>query len=213
MKSMLEWKLIEGFTPYKTALDLMEQRVSSLQIGADSEVIMLVEHEDVYTAGTSYKAEELLNPSGIDVYYTGRGGKFTYHGPGQRVIYPILNLSSSHRTQDIRQYVQNLEEWMVLVLNYFNIDAFITKDRVGIWVASNGIEKKIGAIGVRIKKWVTYHGIAMNINTELSKFCNIIPCGLREYEVTSMKELGVNIDLSEFDIVLKDSFYQIFGKV
>ncbi len=207
---MVKWQVIPGLSPYEKAINIMEDHAKALQEGNGPEVVMLVEHEDVYTAGTGYKPEELLGVGDIPVFYTGRGGKFTYHGPGQRVAYPLLNLASEGRAKDIRQYVRDLEQWVIGSLNDCNIDAFVRDGRVGIWALDGGLEKKIGAIGVRVRKWVTYHGIAVNISTDLSKFRAIIPCGLSEFGVTSMKELGCGIAMKEFDGLLKGNFDRVF---
>ena len=205
-----DWQIIPGLTPYKDALDLMEQHVQSMILGAQPEKIILLEHEDVYTSGTGASSNDLINANNIPVYETGRGGKFTYHGPGQRVIYPMLNLGSAERTKDIKKYIADLEKWIISTLNDFNIDAFIVEDRVGIWVLDKGLEKKIGAIGVRVKKWITYHGIAVNIFTDLEKFNGIVPCGLKNLGIASMQSLGKSVDFKSFDHALTKRFHDIF---
>ena len=170
----------------------------------------MLEHNDVYTAGTSAQGEELLSPQPIPVIHTGRGGKYTYHGPGQRVIYPILDLSLPTRKKDIRQYVSNLEEWVINTLAQVGVKAYCVPGRVGIWVDDGGGEAKIGAIGVRVKKWVTHHGIAVNIFTDVNKFSGIIPCGLANFPVTSLARLGIKIDVLMFDQILKSEYTKIF---
>jgi lipoyl(octanoyl) transferase len=205
--NMTIFKIIPGITPYSQGIDLMDQHVNAVLHNLAPETVILLEHEDVYTAGTGYKVDELKNTNNIEVIYTGRGGKFTYHGPGQRVIYPILNLNL--RTKDIKKYVKDLENWIISTLSEFKITAFIKEGMIGIWVNDKGQHKKIGAIGVRARKWVTYHGIAVNISTDLSKFEGIIPCGISEYGVTSMKELGVEVSIAEFDKVLMRNFCRI----
>jgi len=203
-------QIIAGLTPYEQALNIMEEHVQAMILGTKSEKIILLEHEDVYTSGTGASAGDLINPNNIPVIKTGRGGKFTYHGPGQRVIYPMLNLSFTHRAKDIKKYIADLEKWIILTLREFDIDAFIAKDRVGIWVFDHGLEKKIGAIGVRVKKWITYHGIAVNIFTDLEKFNGIIPCGLKNFEVASMRSLGVFVDFKSFDSALMKRLCDVF---
>lgn len=205
-----DWQIIPGLTPYKDALDLMEKHVQSMISGEKSEKIILLEHEDVYTSGTGASSNDLINTNNIPVFETGRGGKFTYHGPGQRVIYPMLNLGASNRTKDIKKYIADLEKWIISTLNDFNIDAFIVEDRVGIWVLDKGLEKKIGAIGVRVKKWITYHGIAVNIFTDLEKFNGIVPCGLKNFGIASMQNLGKSVDFKSFDHALTRRFHDIF---
>ena len=205
-----DWQIIPGLTPYRDALDLMEQHVQSMILSAQPEKIILLEHEDVYTSGTGASSSDLINANNIPVYETGRGGKFTYHGPGQRVIYPMLNLGSAERTKDIKKYIADLEKWIISTLNDFNIDAFIVEDRVGIWALDKGLEKKIGAIGVRVKKWITYHGIAVNIFTDLEKFNGIVPCGLKNFGIASTQSLGKSVDLESFDRALTIRFHDIF---
>ena len=202
------WQIIPGLTPYPHALKLMESHVQSMISQNANEKIILLEHEDVYTSGTGATSDDLIAANNIPVFDTGRGGKFTYHGPGQRVIYPMLNLN--HRTKDLKKYIADLEKWLIATLHDFDIDAFIAKDRVGIWVSNNGIEEKIGAIGVRVKKWITYHGIAVNISTDLEKFSGIVPCGLKDFGVTSMKKMGKCVTLETFNTALQKRFYDIF---
>lgn len=206
---MTRWISLPGLTPYDTALDLMEQKLHNV-INGEEETIFLLEHHDVYTSGTNYNDKELLNNNDIPVIYTGRGGKFTYHGPGQRVIYPILNLNNPNRTPDIKLYVRNLEQWIINSLTQLGINAYIIKDMVGIWVKHNNTHAKIAAIGVRIKKWVTYHGIAVNVSTDLGKYSGIIPCGINNFPVTSLKELGIETSMHDFDSILKEEFKKIF---
>jgi lipoyl(octanoyl) transferase len=208
---MINWHIISGLTPYSQGIEVMEHHLNALLQHSSNETILLIEHEDAYTAGTSYKLDELKNTHDIPVFYTGRGGKFTYHGPGQRVIYPILNLSLPQRTRDIKKYIKDLEYLVIDTVHEFGISAFTKDGMVGIWVLDSGKDKKIGAIGIRVKKWCTYHGIAVNISTDLEKFHGIIPCGISEYGVTSIQELGINITMQDFDIALKRQFEKIFG--
>jgi lipoyl(octanoyl) transferase len=208
---MLNWKILPGITSYSQGIAVMDKHVKDVQENPDKEVVLLLEHDDVYTAGTSYDAQELQNPGNIEVAYTGRGGKFTYHGPGQRIIYPILNLASKNREKDIRKYVKDLENVVIDTLSDFKISAFLKEGMIGIWVNDKGLDKKIGAIGVRVQKWVTFHGIAVNISTDLEKFNGIIPCGISDFGVTSMKELGKEVAIEEFDEALMKNFEKIFG--
>lgn len=207
---MVEWITLPGLTQYEEALQLMEQRVDEILKNKNKEAVFLLEHPDIYTAGTSYDPKELLNNNDIPVIYTGRGGKFTYHGPGQRIIYPILNLGSSNRTRDIKLYVRNLEQWIINSLNELGIKAYTINEKVGIWVTHNNTHAKIAAIGVRVKKWITYHGIAVNINNNLDLYSGIIPCGLNNFPVISLKELGIKITMDYFDLILKKEFNKIF---
>lgn len=210
---MPEWISLPGLVDYNSALDLMEQRTLDVILNQKKEAVFLLEHRDVYTAGTSYKNEELIDCGDIPVIYTGRGGKFTYHGPGQRVIYPILNLSNSNRTQDLRLYVNLLEQWIINTLQELGVKAYTINGKVGIWVnldSNASTPAKIGAIGVRIKKWVTYHGLAINISPDLSKYRGIIPCGIDNFPVTSLANIGVKIEMSDFDHLLKKEFKKLF---
>ncbi|WP_347939170.1 lipoyl(octanoyl) transferase LipB [Rickettsia oklahomensis] len=208
---MVQFVTIPNLTDYQVTLKLMENYVNKVINADEPEIVYLVEHSEVYTAGTNYKREELLNYGDIPVIYTGRGGKFTFHGPGQRVIYPIINLASMNRSKDLKLYIKMLEEWIINSLNYFGIKAYIIKDKVGIWVKVSKDEfAKIAAIGVRVRKWVTYHGVAINISTDLSKFCGIVPCGLENSLVISLNQLGVYIEMSEFDKIIQTEFNKIF---
>ncbi|MDF3047174.1 MAG: lipB [Candidatus Midichloriaceae bacterium] len=170
-----------------------------------------LEHPHVYTAGVSAKVEELLNAKGVPVHQVSRGGKYTYHGPGQRVIYTMFNLKKLHGDKpDIRLFINQLEDWVIDSLSKISVDAYKVPNRVGIWVKHKGQEQKIAAIGIKLHKWVSYHGIAININPDLSYFQGIVPCGLADFGVCSLKSLGINISLEEFDSILLDNFYSIF---
>ncbi|MFY9589372.1 lipoyl(octanoyl) transferase LipB [Rickettsia endosymbiont of Halotydeus destructor] len=208
---MVQFITIPGLSNYLDTLKLMEEHVNGIIDGSKTETIFFVEHSEVYTAGTSYRQNELLNPNNIPVIYTGRGGKFTFHGKGQRVIYPILNLASINRTKDLKLYIKMLEEWIINSLLYLGIKAYIISDKVGIWVKEKNKPAKIAAIGVRVKKWVTYHGVAVNISTDLDKFNGIIPCGLMNSAVTSLSQLGVNIDMNQFDKIIEIEFKKVFN--
>lgn len=205
---MVEWINLKNLSEYNKTIVTMEQKLQDVIDCKSPETIFLVEHEDVYTAGTGHNATDLLEENEIPVVYTGRGGKFTYHGEGQRVIYPILDLRT--REQDLKLYVRNLESWIINALARLDVDAYTIKDMVGIWVNHNNQPAKIGAIGVRVKKWVTYHGIAVNINTNLKNYKGIIPCGIAEFPVTSLKELGIEIEMQNFDSILQEEFNKIF---
>ncbi len=207
---MVQFITLPSFSEYGKTVTLMEEKVACLINKSSEEVVYLVEHEDVYTAGTSFKENELLNPRNIPVIYTNRGGKFTYHGAGQRVIYPILDLGSKNRQKDLKLYVSLLEKWIINSLLHLGIEAFTIKDVIGIWVRENGVPAKIGSIGIRVKKWVTYHGIAVNISTNLDMFLGIIACGLEKVPITSLAKLGVDVTLEQFDEVIKNKFFEIF---
>lgn len=201
---MILWDVKKGLVDYSHMLALMDLAVHEVLEGMHDRVFLL-EHEEVYSYGTSAKPDEILDKN-ISIIHSGRGGKITYHGPGQRVIYPILNLASHNRKKDIKLYVRSLEEWIINILSEFTIDAYTIPGRVGIWVSGPKGESKIAAIGIRIKKWVTYHGVAINISNDLTKFNSIMPCGIDDAYVTSMKDLGINISLEEFDDVAKRKF-------
>ncbi|WP_341750865.1 lipoyl(octanoyl) transferase LipB [Candidatus Tisiphia endosymbiont of Sialis lutaria] len=207
---MVQFVTLSGLSEYEDTVKLMEDKVASLINKSSKEVVYLVEYKDVYTAGTSFKANELLDPGDIPVIYTNRGGKFTYHGSGQRVIYPIVDLASEWGQKNLKLYIKLLEEWIINSLLYFGIKSFTINGMVGIWVKENGVPAKIASIGVRVRKWIAYHGIAVNISTNLDMFSGIIACGLRDVPVTSLKKLGVDITLEQFDEVIKDKFFEIF---
>jgi len=206
----LEWDIADDLVPYPLGISRMEARVAAIRAGEASELVWLVEHPPLYTAGTSASDEELLTPGRFPVYRAGRGGKHTYHGPGQRVGYVMLDLRS--RGQDVRGYVHDLEEWMIRTLDRFNVRGERRQGRVGIWVdRGGGREEKIGAIGVRIRHWVSFHGIALNVDPDLSHFGGIVPCGIAEHGVTSLTALGIPVSMAEVDVALKASFAEIFG--
>jgi lipoyl(octanoyl) transferase len=210
----VEWRISDDLVPYPTAVAEMEARVAAIAAGNAPELVWLVEHPPLYTAGTSARSGDLLAPERFPVYATGRGGQYTYHGPGQRVAYVMLDLRS--RGQDLRRYVQDLEEWVIRTLERFNIRGERREGRVGIWVAEGKREDKIAAVGVRVRRWITYHGIAINVDPDLSHFSGIVPCGIRETDtqplgVTSFAKLGHIISLPEVDMVLKETFAEVFG--
>lgn len=214
MYNRIEWNIASQPIMYEESLQIMENRVKEIQDNLANEMVWLLEHYPIYTAGTSANQNELINPNLLPVVNTGRGGKYTYHGPGQRIAYVMLNLRAraKNKTPDLKKYINNLEQWLINSLLNFGIVGERRDNRVGIWVVNpTGKEEKIAAIGVRVSKWVTYHGIALNINPEMNYFNSIIPCGIREYGVTSMKELGYDIELSRVDQVLEKEFHKIFG--
>jgi lipoyl(octanoyl) transferase len=213
--SDIEIKISESLVAYNEALKLMEARVENIIQGKEKELIWFLEHEPVYTAGTSAEASDLLDRDSFPIYHTGRGGKFTYHGPGQLVVYFLLDLKkrAAPNQPDLKQYVRNLEELVIQTLQDFNIKAERREGRVGLWVADKMTkEAKIAAIGIRVRKWVTYHGIAININPELNHFKGIIPCGISQYGVTSLKAMGHDISADSIRSRIKQNFYQIFGE-
>jgi lipoyl(octanoyl) transferase len=208
LKPRLEWKASHGLVPYPEALAGMEAQVDAIAAGTAGEQIWLLEHPPIYTAGTSAQDADLIDPR-FPVYRTGRGGQFTYHGPGQRVGYVMLNLKN--RKADVRAYVQDLEQWLIETLALFGVKGERRPGRVGIWVARGSREDKIAALGVRIRHWVTFHGVALNVAPDLSHFSGIVPCGVRGHGVTSLADLGVAATMAEVDAALKQSFKKIFG--
>jgi lipoyl(octanoyl) transferase len=210
----VEWRIADQPVPYETALAAMDQRVEAILSGSAAELIWLVEHHPLYTAGTSAKPEELIEAR-FPVHQVGRGGQFTYHGPGQRVAYAMLDLN--RRKPDVRAYVGTLEEWIIRTLALFNVRGERREDRIGVWVRrpdkGEGFEDKIAAIGIRVRRWVTLHGIAVNVEPELSHFAGIVPCGVseRRYGVTSLADLGIPITMAEFDMALRREFDGLFG--
>ncbi len=197
----MEIKISDDLVEYPDALQTMEARVADIRDGSQSEMIWLLEHPPLYTAGTSAKASDLLEPR-FPVFETGRGGEYTYHGPGQRVGYVMLDLKTRQRAPDIKLYVWQLEEWIIRALNEFGVKGERRTGRVGIWVSHNGAELKIAALGVRIRHWVTYHGISINLDPDLSHFSGIVPCGIREYGVTSLHDLDINASMNDLDSAL-----------
>lgn len=206
-----EWHVSENLVPYPEALEVMEQRALQIRDKNAAELVWLLEHPPLYTAGTSAKQEDVLNASLCPVYQTGRGGQVTYHGPGQRIVYLMLDLKK--RIPDVHAYVRNLEHWLILTLAEFKIHAECRRGRAGLWVVDpkTGAENKIAALGIRIRKWVTFHGIALNVNPDLSYYQGIIPCGIRGHGVTSMHQLGVLATMTEVDAALKKHFDCVFG--
>ena len=211
MSNTIIWKTEQNLVPYCKAVEEMENYVNKMYADNIPEKIWLLEHPNIYTAGVSAKPEDLVEQK-FPIVKTGRGGKYTYHGPKMRIIYAMINLKSRNLC-DIRQYVYNLEQWVINSLRTIDIDAQRRKDRIGIWVKTgNNTEDKIAAIGVRVRKWITYHGISININPNLNNFSGIIPCGINNpnYGITSLHKLGITLSMSQFDKILKKEFFKIF---
>ncbi len=209
----VEWVIADTPVDYRDAVSAMEARVAAIHDGTAAERVWLVEHPPLYTAGTSANPADLLTSDRFPVYETGRGGQFTYHGPGQRVAYVMLDLN--RRARDVRHFVTILEEWIIRALGAMNITAERREGRVGIWVPrpDKGLERedKIAAIGIRIRRWVTYHGIALNVDPELEHFSGIVPCGISTQGVTSLTDLGLPISMAEVDSILRTAFEELFG--
>ena len=204
MNDRIEWRVSEGLVPYEDALAEMEARAAAVRAGEAAELIWLLEHPPLFTAGTSADPAELFNPMGFPVFEAGRGGRYTYHGPGQRVGYLVLDLEK--RGKDIRCFVHSLEGWMIAALGELGVVARREPGRIGIWTGEGFSEAKIGAIGVRVRRWVTMHGFAINVAPDLSHFGGIVPCGIAEYGVTSLQTLGVNPSMKAVDQALERSF-------
>jgi lipoyl(octanoyl) transferase len=206
-----EWQVSDGLVPYPEAVAAMERHVAAMARGEAGELVWLVEHPPLYTAGTSARPEDLFNPQGFPMFRAGRGGQWTYHGPGQRVGYVMLDLR--RRGQDVRAYVHRLEAWMIAALGRLGIRAETRAGRVGLWVPDRrgGGENKIGAIGVRVTRWITWHGFAINVDPDLSHFEGIVPCGVREHGVTSLWREGITAAMPELDAALMASFAEVFG--
>ncbi|MFP4127164.1 MAG: lipoyl(octanoyl) transferase LipB [Alphaproteobacteria bacterium] len=203
------WEVADARVDYAAALVRMEHEAAAIRAGTAPERVWLLEHDHVYTAGTSAAPEELLDTQGVPVHRTGRGGRFTYHGPGQRVGYVMLDLKA--RRPDVRAYVHALEEWLIRTLAALDVIGERRPGRVGIWVAVPGGEAKIAALGVRLKRWVSLHGVALNVDPELARFAGIVPCGIREFGVTSLAALGKTTDPARIDAALEAAFEQVFG--
>jgi len=205
-----EWRIEDGLVPYPDALAAMEARVAAIRAGRARERIWLVEHPPLYTAGTSAAADELLDPGALPVYQAGRGGRFTYHGPGQRVGYVMLDLK--RRGSDLRWFVRRLEDWLIATLARFNVRGERREGRIGVWViGADGVDRKIGAIGVRVRQWVTFHGVSLNVDPNLAHFSGIVPCGLGAFGVTSLVREGILVGMPEVDAALRATFADVFG--
>jgi len=210
LSSRPDWKVRDGLLPYPEAISFMEERAEAIASGRAGEMVWLVEHPPIYTAGTSAKDADLIDAR-FPVFKTGRGGQFTYHGPGQRVGYVMLDLK--RRQPDVRQYVRNLEEWLIRTLARFNVKGERREGRVGIWVQRGNREDKIAALGVRVRRWVTFHGVSFNVNPNLSDFTGIVPCGISQHGVTSLADLGILVSMADVDVALKEAFEEVFGPV
>jgi lipoyl(octanoyl) transferase len=203
-----EWLIGEGLQPYPEAVAFMEERAHAIAEGRARELVWLIEHPPLYTAGTSAKPEDLIDAR-FPVHATGRGGQYTYHGPGQRVGYVMLDLKA--RGGDVRGFVRDLEEWLIRTLASFNVKGERREGRVGIWVVNGSREDKIAAIGVRVRRWVTFHGVSLNVDPALEHFSGIVPCGIREHGVTSLVALGLPVSMADVDVALKAAFDEVFG--
>lgn len=215
---MVEWITSEAPVPYLFAVEQMEARANAIARGEAGEAVWLLEHPPLYTAGTSAKPEDLKDPDRFPVFETRRGGQYTYHGPGQRVAYVMLDLNT--RGRDVRAYVQKLETWVIAALDEFNVRGEIREGRVGVWVTrpekaplpdGTPREDKIAAIGVRLRKWVSFHGISVNVEPDLSHFDGIVPCGIEGHGVTSLVDLGLPVTMDDLDLTLKRQFSAVFG--
>ncbi len=209
------WAVSTDYVPYPAAVAAMEARAAAISEGTAGELIWLLEHPPLYTAGVSAKASDLIQPDRFPVFESGRGGQFTYHGPGQRVAYVMLDLTK--RGRDVRAFVAALEAWIIDALAAFNVTGELRDGRVGVWVERKGAgwsrEDKIAAIGVKLRKWVSFHGISLNVEPDLSHFSGIVPCGQTEHGVTSLVDLGLPVTLDEADAALRASFAKVFGPV
>ncbi len=208
--SAVDWRIDAGPVDYDLAVAAMERDVAAIAAGTGRETVWLLEHAPLYTAGTSARASDLLDPERFPVYRSGRGGEYTYHGPGQRIAYVMLDLN--RRGRDLRSFVCSLEEWMIATLAGFGVVGERRAGRVGIWVTREGRrEDKIAAIGVRVRRWVTYHGVSLNVDPDLSHYDGIVPCGVSGHGVTSLADLGVRASPADIDDALRASFAQVFA--
>ncbi|MEM1005828.1 MAG: lipoyl(octanoyl) transferase LipB [Pseudomonadota bacterium] len=213
----MEWKITDGLTPYDTAVAFMDARVAAIAAGKADECVWLLEHPPLYTAGTSARPEDLTDPERFPVYQSKRGGEYTYHGPGQRVAYVMLDLNN--RGRDVRRFVQQLENWVIAALAEFNVQGEIRAGRVGVWVRRDDkpltvtgqpAEDKIAAVGLRLRKWVSFHGISINVEPDLDHFSGIVPCGIRDHGVTSLVDLGLPVTMADLDAALRTTFPLVF---
>lgn len=214
-RSPIEWAISEGFVPYQVALNAMNARAAAIREGRAPQLIWLLEHPPLYTSGTSARAQDLLTPDRFPVHETGRGGQFTYHGPGQRIAYVMLDMRQ--HGGDVRGLVANIERWVIGALAAFNVKGERREGRVGIWVQrpekGEGKEDKIAAIGLRVSRWVTTHGLSFNVEPDLDHYNGIVPCGITQHGVTSLADLGLPVSMPDADIALKTAFERIFGPV
>ncbi|WP_374332094.1 lipoyl(octanoyl) transferase LipB [Aestuariivirga sp.] len=203
------WDVSGGTVDYPEAMARMDAHVEAIANGTEPERVWLLEHPPLYTAGTSAHEEDLVERGRFPVFKTGRGGQYTYHGPGQRVAYVMLDLK--RRGGDVRAFVAALEQWVIDTLDQFNVKGERREDRVGVWVRRGSREDKIAAIGIRVRRWVTFHGISINVEPDLGHFSGIVPCGIREHGVTSLVDLGLPVTMADLDVALKKTFRPIFG--
>ncbi len=206
--SMPDWQVETSPVAYDHAVSFMEERVRVIRERGANDLVWLLEHPPLYTAGTSANAKDLIDPA-FPVYQTGRGGQYTYHGPGQRIAYVMMDLQK--RGSDLRKYICDLEEWIILALKELGVQGERRSGRIGIWVRTGNAEAKIAAVGVRVRKWVTYHGVSINLNPDLSHYNGIVPCGIKDYGVTSLQALGVTASMPELDAALRRSWEHIFA--
>lgn len=210
--SAVEWRISEGLVPYPEALAFMEARAAAIAEGQAPECVWLLEHPPLYTAGTSARAADLLDAR-FPVFETGRGGQYTYHGPGQRVGYVMMDLHGLGG--DVRRFVWTLEDWIIRALSAFNVRAERREGRVGLWIparSGSGPEHKIAAIGIRVRRWVSFHGVSINVEPDLSHFSGIVPCGINEHGVTSLSALGLTATMADVDVALRGAFEAAFGR-
>jgi len=214
----VQWQVAEGRVDYPDAVAFMEARVAAIRDGTEDELVWLVEHPPLYTAGTSASAQDLLTPERFPVFKTGRGGEYTYHGPGQRVAYVMLDLK--RRRCDVRAFVSSLEAWIIATLADMNVRGERREDRVGVWVVrperpplpdGSPAEDKIAAIGIRLRRWVSFHGISINVEPDLEHFTGIVPCGVTAHGVTSLVDLGLPVSMEDTDLALRTAFERVFG--
>ncbi|MFN7223180.1 MAG: lipoyl(octanoyl) transferase LipB [Paracoccaceae bacterium] len=213
---MPEWRYFPGLSPYAETLSAMESRAEAIARGDAPEAIWLLEHPPLYTAGTSAKPADLTDPDRFEVFAVGRGGQYTYHGPGQRVVYVMLDVGA--RGRDVRCFVRSMENWVIAALAEFNVTGEIRPGRVGVWVTrpdrrgadGQPAEDKIAAIGVKLRRWVSFHGISINVEPDLSHFTGIVPCGIRDHGVTSLVDLGLPVTMNDLDVALKSTFPRFF---
>ncbi|MDO8884606.1 MAG: lipoyl(octanoyl) transferase LipB [Pseudotabrizicola sp.] len=213
---MPEWQHLSGLAPYLETLAAMEARAEAIARGDAPEAIWLLEHPPLYTAGTSAKDADLTDPSRFPVHAVGRGGQYTYHGPGQRVVYVMLDVGA--RGRDVRCFVRAMENWVIAALAEFNVSGQVRPGRVGVWVPrperqgpdGAAVEDKIAAIGVKLRRWVSFHGISINVEPDLSHFSGIVPCGIRDHGVTSLVDLGLPVTMGDLDVALKTTFPRFF---
>jgi lipoyl(octanoyl) transferase len=206
----IAWKTSDAPAAYPDAVAFMERRIEAIHAGRAPQLVWLLEHPALYTAGTSAKVQDLLTPSRFPVFATGRGGQYTYHGPGQRVGYVMLDIR--RRNNDVRRFVHDLEEWLIRSLQHFNIRGERREGRVGIWVArKGGREDKIAALGIRVRKGISFHGVSLNVEPDLEHFTGIVPCGISEHGVTSLAELGITASTHDVDLAMREAFEQVFG--